>query len=214
MKLTLIILLLVFYVNNGFSQKQEIKIYNSKFKIPEYLKELSPSQMELFKSRFAIRKQIHVFASSENNKIDKSLIIYYDTLSNNTQMKFDEIVKLKLEITQESNLNFFDIQIDSLNYFVFGNLINKGDTSIYGFSINQFGMLSFQYDAIDGINSKAIKVFENIMKSVKQNNPYFFKANSNIAKRKKEMEDSGLFVTIGLIAMIGIWFIRKYLIKN
>ena len=66
------------------------------------------------------------------------------------------------------------------------------------------------------ISSKDKENFENLITSIKHGSPYLYlpEENQKAKEAKKEMEHSGLLMTVALLVMMLIWLIRKYVIKN
>lgn len=216
MKINAIILFFCLSFQLVWAGQAPSSFHNSKINIPSGFKMLTDEAFSIFKATIFDRKLMQVYEQKSSTNGLQRIIIYYDSLSEINTLSFENIVKLKLEVTNEQGINFNEVKTDNLNHCVFGRSIIKGDTSLFGFSIDNNGIMGLQYDNSNGISSKDKQLFSQLIRSIKHASPYHFqfKENSETQKAKKDMEYSGIGVTIGLIAMLVIGLLRKYIAKN
>ncbi|PHR46699.1 MAG: hypothetical protein COA32_09455 [Fluviicola sp.] len=193
-----------------------VAFHGSKIKLPQGFIEFSEEQLTTFKSTIFDRQLMAAYEKKDDRTGLKRIIIYYDSLSGTKNLTFEKIVEIKLEVTKESGITFEDIKIDESNHCVYGRTIILRDTSIFGFTIDEFGIMGIQFDNSNGISIKDKENFENLITSIKHGSPYLYlpEENQKVEEVKKEMEHSGLLMTVALVAMILIWLIRKYAIRN
>ncbi len=191
-----------------------ISFHGSKIVLPQGFRELSEEQLTTFKATIFDRQIMTVY-ENKNDGLQR-IIVYYDTLSGTKNLTFKKIVEIKLEVIKESGISFGDFKIDESKHCVYGKAIILGDTSIFGFSVDEFGIMGIQFDNSNGLVSKDYENFEKLITTIKHgsNYKYFPEENSKAKEAKKEMEHSGLLMTIAFVAMTIIWLIRKYAIKN
>lgn len=211
---TLVILFFCLFFNLAWGGDSIVSFHESKIILPQGFKELSEDQLTTFKATIFDRQIMTVY-ENKNDGLQR-IIVYYDSLSGTKNLTFKKIVEIKLEVIKESGISFEDVKIDESNHCVYGKTSILGDTSIFGFSIDEFGIMGIQFDNSNGLFSKDYENFEKMITTIKHGFPYqyFPKENPKAKEAKKEMEHSGLLMTIAFVAMIMIWLIRKYAIKN
>ena len=193
-----------------------VYFHGSRIKLPQGFKEFSEDQLTIFKSTIFDRKLMKVYDKTEDKTGLQRIIIYYDSLSGTKNLTFEKIVDIKLEVIKENGIIFEDVKIDESNHCVYGRTIILGDTSIFGFTIDEFGIMGIQFDNSKGISSNDKEKIESLITSIKHGSPYQYLPEKKLKAKeaKKEMEHSGLLMTVALIVMVLIWLIRKYAIKN
>jgi hypothetical protein len=212
----LIILLFCLCYNLAWGSDTLVFFHGSKINLPQGFKEYSNNQLTTFKSTIFDRELMTVFEKKEDKTRLQRFIVYYDSLPGLNKLMFEKIVELKLEVLKESGITFEDVKIDESKHCVYGRSIIHGDTSIFGFTIDEFGIMGIQFDNSNGISSKDKEDFNQLIKSIHHSSPYQYlpEENPKAKAAKKEMEHYGLTLTIAFVVMILIWLIRKYAIKN
>lgn len=211
-----LIILFCLFFNLAWGGDSITLFHNSKIKLPQGFKELSEDNLRIFKETIFTREIMTVYEKKNSNNGIQRIIIYYDSLKGTKNLLFDKIVELKLEVIKEDGIDFDDVTIDKKKHCVYGKSILHGETSIFGFSVDYNGMMGIQFANSNGINSKDKEDFKNLITSIKHVSPYQYEPEENQETKdaKKEMEQSGLLMTIAFVAMIVIWLIRKYIINS
>lgn len=214
MKNLLTIFIFCLFFNLALGEDSSVNFHQSKIILPQGFKELSEAQLTIFKETIFDREIMSVY-ENKNNGLQR-IILYYDSLPGNKNLTFKKIIEIKLEVLKEGGISFENMKIDESNHCAYGKIAILGDTSIFGFSIDEFGIMGIQMDNSNGLSSKDFEKFEHLIKTIKHRSPYRYspELNPKAKEAKKEMEHSGLLMTIAFIAMIMIGLIRKYAIKN
>lgn len=210
-------LLLCFILNLAWGGDTIVSFHRSKITLPQGYIELTKDQSSSFQSSTQFNHKImSVYAKIDLDLGAQTIVLYYDTIRGIKNLKFDKILQLKLETIEESGIVFSNIKIDTFNHYVFGKTVLNGDTSLFVFSVDLNGIMGIQFNNSIGISNSDIAIFENIIQSIKHDSPYQFipEENPRAKEAKKNMEDSGVKLTIGLIIMILVWLGRKYLVKK
>jgi len=192
-----------------------VSFHGSKIKLPQGFNELSEDQLTIFKATIFNRQIMTVYEKKNDKYGLQRIIVYYDSLTGTKNLTFEKIVEIKLEVIKEDGITFDELKIDESNHCVYGRTIVQGDTSIFGFTVDGYGIMGIQFDNSDGITGNDKLDFEKLITSIKHSSDYTHipEENPKAKKAKKEMERYGLTMTIAFIAMIIIWLIRKYAIK-
>lgn len=212
----MLIVLFCFLFSSAWGGDTLVSFHESTLKLPKGFKEFSKDQLESFRAAVFNRRIMTVYEKNDEETGLQRIIIYYDSLEGTKQLRFHDIRKIKLEVIQESGIVFNKIKTDETNHHVFGTTIALGDTSLFGFAVDGFGMLGLQFDGSKGINETDKKAFEKIMKSIRHHVPYQYtpEKNSTAEKAKGEMKQSGMLLVIAFFAMISIWLVRRFLVKK
>lgn len=216
MNYKLIIIFFCFFTNVTWSSDSIVSFHGNIIKLPHGFKEISTDQLSIFKTTIFNRQLMSVYEKSDDVDGLQRIIVYYDSLSGTKNFTFEKNVEIKLEVINESGINFDNVIIDEQNNCVYGRTITQGDTSLFGFTLDGFGIMGIQFDNSQGINNKDKENFKNLITTIKHISPYQYipEENPKVKESKKEMESSGLLMTIALVVMILIWVIRKYAVRN
>lgn len=198
--------------SSAYTQDNSIMFHGSKIEIPEGFSELSAKELAAFKTKIFNRPIMKVYEKRNDPSDLERIIIYFDSLQGTKNLKFEQLVKIKLGVIKESNIVFNEVKVDPINHYVSGKSIVTGDTSMFGFSVDEYGIMGFQFDKSTGINESTKEQFENILKSTKHKSPYKYipREIPEAEDAKKDEEISGWFMALGFAAMVLVWFVRKY----
>jgi len=212
----LLILLFCLFFNFAWSGDTLVSFHGSKITLPQGFKELSKDQLTTLKTNLIDRQIMTVYEKQNDLNGLQRILIYYDSLTGTKNLKFEKIVALKREVIQESGLIFNHVKIDPVNHCAYGKTIVQGDTSIFGFSVDGNGMMGIQYDNSNGITLNDEKKFKHIVTSIRHDSPYEYlpEENPRVKEAREKMEHHGQLMTIAIVAMILIWGVKKYAIKN
>lgn len=202
----------------GFASGNDtlVSFHGSQIRLPREFRELSKKELNNIRLTFFNKDIMTVYERDQGIHGLEILIIYYDSLSFITELPFEKNVALKLKAIREDGSQFDNITIDKLHHCVFGKMVSVAGTSLFGFSVDRYGMMGFKYHNFTDIHLTDNKLFPNILKSVNHAAPYKYVPveNPKLQKAKKEMGESGRLMTIAFIVMIFIWAVRKYVIKK
>lgn len=216
MNYKLIIIFFCLCTNLTWSSDSIVSFLGNRIKLPQGFKEFSVDQLSLYKTTIFNRQLMSVYEKRVEVGGLQMIIVYYDSLPGTKNLTFKKNIEIKLEVIKESGINFNNVIIDEQNHCVYGQTITQGDTSLFGFTLDEFGIMGIQFDNSQGINSKDKESFKNLITTIKHISPYQYipEENPKVKVAKKEMESKGLLMTIALFVMISIWVIRKYVIRN
>ncbi|MGV3613102.1 MAG: hypothetical protein ACO1N0_19230 [Fluviicola sp.] len=150
-------------------------------------------------------------------RIDKGdlqrMIIYYDSLSETTAFPFRKTVDIKREVMEEDGISFLDIEVNEKQKYAFGKIVLMGDTAVFGFSVDAFGIMGIQIDNSKGIKNSDLEQLQGILQTIKHQYPCYFKPveDPDAKKHKKEMKDNGAFFVIALVIAGIVWLIRRFI---
>ena len=216
LKFSLLLFLSCFLAGFASGSDTLVTFHGSQLKLPHGFREFSKKELNNVRQTFFNRDIMTVYERDNGLNGLEMLIIYYDSLSFATELPFEKIVALKLKTIKEDGIQFDNVTIDKLHHCVSGKTVMAADTSFFGFSVDRYGIMSFQHQNFTGIHLADNKLLSNILISANHAAPYKYipVENPKVKKAKKEMEESGRLMTIAFIAMIFVWAARKYLIKK
>lgn len=213
----ILIILFCFLFNSAWGSGDTlISFHKSSIKLPKGFKEFSKEELESFRATVFNRRIMTVYEKNDEATGLQRIIFYYDSLEGTKELRFNEILRIKLEVIKENGIVFTKTKTDETNHYAFGTAIVFGDTSIFGFSVDGFGIMGIQFDDSRGVDEVGKKEFEKIMKSVKHHSPYHYVPveNPRADKAKKEMNESGTLLVVAFFGMVSIWLIRRFLVKK
>lgn len=212
-KNNILFLLLCLFFNSVWGG-DKITFHGSKIEIPDGYTQFSTEQLMVFRSTIFDREIMTVYEKTGKLSDLCRILFYYDSLSETKNLTFEKLVELKLEVIKESGIIFNDIVIDRDNHYAWGKSIILGDTSLFGFSIDENGIMGVQFNTSSNISNEDLKMFQKILKSITHQMPhqYIPEENIEVKKAKKEMKHSGMLMAISFVVMVLVWIIRKYLI--
>ncbi|MNU74230.1 hypothetical protein D3C71_637270 [compost metagenome] len=212
----LIILFCFLFSSAWGSDDTIISFHKSSIKLPKGFKEFSKDELASFRATVFNRRIMTVYEKDDETAGLQRIIFYYDSLEGTKQLRFNEILRIKLEVIKESGIIFNKTKTDEAKHYAFGTAIVAGDTSIFGFSVDGFGIMGIQFDDSKGINEAGKKEFDKIMNSVKHYASYQYvpEKNPKAEEAKKEMGESGILLVVAFFGMISIWLVRRFLVKK
>jgi hypothetical protein len=206
MKSTRLITFLILLSHPIFANDITIDFEQSRFKISDSYKELTGDELDLFKSTTYNHPKMRIFERNNSETDFQRLMISYDSITDINHLSFKEIVKLKLDILKKYGADFKEEKRDSLLYFLYGTLTLKGKQSLFGFSVNNYGIMNVQFN-----DENNIEEFEKILQSIQYDNPFKhpIQQKDRVKKERDRMSKSGWGLMIASIMMFLVWGFRK-----
>jgi len=213
---TLLLLLACILNHFAWGSDTPVSFHGSKLRIPSGFHELSKDQLSLFKSAVFDRAIMTVYEKSDAFSGLQRIIVFYDSLTGTKNLTFEKIAEIKREVLEEDGTTLNGFRMNALKHCAFGKIILQGDTSLFGFSVDEFGIMSIQYDNSTGIRNSDMKIFERLLTAIKHRSPYKYapEESAEVREAKEEMEYHGMNITLALVLMVCIWLIRKYALKK
>lgn len=210
-------LLLFFLIFNSFAKAQDLKtvqFHHSKFQLPIEFEQLSTEEVNLFKQLLSNRKNLTVFNKVSSDD-DLLLIIFYDSLLDISHFTFEKTMQLKRNVLLEEGIKINSWILDTVNQTVITSISRKNEHALIGYKIDQFGIQTFQLSSnTNEIKTKELELLSEILNSVTFKHPFIFQKRKELLEAKKQMESSGLMLTIsGILAAI-VWGIRRLIKKT
>ncbi len=202
-----ILLYTLLFVSLNVNGNKQLEILGTKLKIPNHFEEVTQNEFNKIISKSPGKQFLNIFASKDSLKFNESLTIYYDSLIGNKDLKFKDIVQIKIELLEKYGFSYSNTFIDSSKHFVTGTLKKQNESELYGFSVNENGMLSIQLSALNQITTN--EEFNKIFSSIKHSSPYQYRP-----KLKDKMDYNGKLVAISLGLILLVWGIRKFIVKK
>lgn len=195
---------------------KKITFHNCEMEISNNSIELNSDDLIEFNETFFKKSIFSVYEETEGEKLLNRLIIYYDSITGTKHLKFDKIVELKLASLKKMGIDFYDVQIDKINHFVYGKVRSELNTTLFAFCVDEFGILGIQCNVFNGVNSIELSKFKSILNSIKHKFPYQYspEANPYVEKKEEEIEKTGVMLTIALVIMAVSWGIRRLVKKT